>query len=121
MADESWDDPVKCAEFIEIFTSHIISDVRWFDLTGFSRNDLERIIQLLHGYYSHFVSDCPPEIREDLMCSAEDVLKSIAMASSISESEDGEMILSDELWEIVRKNPILLKYFTNRTQESKEN
>ena len=121
MADESWDDPVKCAKFIEIFTSHIISDVRWFDLKGFSRNDLERIIQLLHGYYSHFVSDCPQEIREDLMCSAEDVLKSIAMASSISESEDGEMILSDELWEIVRKNPILLKYFTSHVQESREN
>lgn len=109
----SWDEPVKCARFIERFTAHCLNDVQWFDLKSFSRNDLESIIRLLHGYYTCFVLDSPNEIREDLTCSAEDVLKGMTMASSIRNSEDGEMILGDELWELIRRDPFVLKFFIN--------
>lgn len=108
-----WDEPVRCAKFIERFTAHIPNDLRSFDLKDFSRRDLEGIIQLLHGYYTHFLLDSPPELREALRCSAEDVLRGMAMASSIVDGDDGEIILPDELWEMVREDPVLFRYFAD--------
>jgi hypothetical protein len=106
---ETWDEPVKCAEFIARFSSHNLSDVDSFNLRDYSRNDLEGIIELLHGLYTHFMLDNPVELRENLKCCAEDVLLSMALASSMENNEDGELILSDEVWDIVKKSPQLLK------------
>jgi hypothetical protein len=108
MSAESWDEPVKCAEFIERFTSHNLSDVDSFNLRDYSRNDLEGIIELLHGLYTHFMLDNTVEFRADMKCPVEDVLLSMAIASSMQENEDGELILSDEVWDIVKNSPQLL-------------
>jgi hypothetical protein len=105
---EKWDEPVKCAEFVEIFTSHNLRDVDRFNLRDYSRNDLEGIIELLHGLYTHFMLDNPVEFREDMKCCVEDVLLSMAIASSIQDNKDGEIILSDKVWNIVKNNPQLL-------------
>ena len=106
---ETWDEPVKCAEFIERFTSHNLRDVDSFNLRDYSRNDLEGIIELLHGLYTHFMLDNPVELRENMKCCVEDVMLSMAIASSMSDNEDGEVILSDEVWDIVKTSPKLLK------------
>ena len=109
MSTENWDDPAKCAKFIERFTSHNLHDVECFKLDEFTRKDLEGIIQLLHGYYTHFIIDSAREVRESLRCNGEDVLNVMMIASEIDIDENGEIILSDELWELVKKSPILLK------------
>ena len=106
---ETWDEPVKCAEFIERFTSHNLRDVDSFNFKDYSRNDLEGIIELLHGLYTHFMLDNSVELRENMKCCVEDVLLSMAIASSMSDNEDGEVILSDEVWDIVKTSPKLLK------------
>ena len=105
---ETWDEPVKCAEFIERFTSHNLSDVDSFNLGDYSRSDLEGIIELLHGLYTHFMLDSPIELRENIRCCVEDVLLSMAIASSMQEGEGGELVLSDEVWDIVKNSPQLL-------------
>lgn len=105
---ETWDEPVKCAEFVERFTSHNLSDVDSFNLRDYSRSDLEGIVELLHGLYTHFMLDNPVELREDIKCCVEDVLLSMAIASSMQDNEDGELILSDEVWDIVKNSPQLL-------------
>ena len=46
---ETWDEPVKCAEFVERFTSHNLSDVDSFNLRDYSRSDLEGIVELLRA------------------------------------------------------------------------
>ena len=112
MISETWDKPVKCAEFIERFTSHILGDAERFNLKDYTRSDLEGIIQLLHGFYTYFMQDNHIEVRETVKCSAYDVLTSMALVSSIQHNEEGELILSDELWDIVRKSPQLLKLLT---------
>jgi hypothetical protein len=109
---ETWDEPAKCARFIEIFTSHTLGDAESFNLEDYTRNDLEGMIQLLHGFYTHFMLDNPIEVRENMKCRADDVLTSMALASSIQYNDDGEVILSDELWNIVKNSPILLKLLT---------
>ena len=106
---ETWDEPVKCANFIERFTSHNLSDVERFNLKDYSRNDLEGIIELLHGLYTHFMLDNPIELRENMKCSVDEVLMSMALASCMQHNEEGELILSDELWGIVKHSPQLLK------------
>jgi hypothetical protein len=106
---EDWDDPLKCANFIERFTSHNLHDVEFFKLEEFTRKDLEGIIQLLHGYYTHFIVNSAFEVRESLRCNGEDVLEGMMIASEIDIDENGEIILSDELWELVKKSPTLLK------------
>ena len=106
---ETWDEPVKCAEFIERFTSHNLRDVDSFNFKDYSRNDLEGIIELLHGLYTHFMLDNSVELRENMKCCVEDVLLSMAIASSMEDNEDGEVILSDEVWDIVKTSPKLLK------------
>jgi hypothetical protein len=114
---ETWDEPVKCAEFIERFTSHNLSDVDSFNLRDYSRSDLEGIIELLHGLYTHFMLDSPVGLREDIRCRVEDVLLSMAIASSMQEGEGGELVLSDEVWDIVKNSPqlltMLLRYETS--------
>ena len=109
MSNEIWDEPVKCAEFIVRFSSHTLSDVDSFNLKDYSRNDLEGIIELLHGLYTHFMLDNPVELRENIKCCVEDVLLSMAIASSMQANEDGELILSEEVWDIVKNSPQLLK------------
>ena len=109
MSTENWDDPAKCANFIERFTSHNLHDVECFKLDGFTRKDLEGIIQLLHGYYTYFIENSAREVRESLRCNGEDVLKGMMIASEIDIDENGEIVLGDELWELVKKSPILLK------------
>jgi hypothetical protein len=105
-----WDDPVRCAKLVECFTSHNLDDVMQMDLGHLSRRDLESVIQLLHGYYTQFVMDSPPDVREALRCSCEDVLSSMMIASTMSRYEDGELVLEEEVWEIVRRSPQLLRY-----------
>ena len=109
MSTESWDEPVKCAKLIERFTSHNLSDAVSFNLKDYSRNDLEGIIQMLHGFYTSFMLDNSVEVLENIKCSVDDVLTSISLASSIHPNEEGELILSDELWGIVKHSPQLLK------------
>ena len=109
MSSETWDEPIKCAKLIEIFTSHNLSDVERFNLKDYTRNDLEGIIELLHGLYTQFMLDNPVDLREDMKCSSDDVLMSMALASCIKHNEEGELILSDELWGIVKQYPQLLK------------
>jgi len=106
---ETWNEPIKCAKFIERFTSHILGDVEISHLKDYTRNDLEGIIQLLHGYYTHFMLDSPVEVREKAKCVAEDVLTSMTFASSI-QYKDGEIILSDDLWYLVKNSPQFLKF-----------
>ena len=108
LSAETWDEPVKCAEFIERFTSHNLSDVDSFNLRDYSRNDLEGIVELLHGLYTHFMLDNPVKLRENMKCSVEDVLLSMAIASSMQDNDGGELILSDEVWDIVKNSPQLL-------------
>ena len=112
MSTDTWDEPFKCARFIERFTSHSLGDAEIIDLKDYTRNDLESIIQLLHGYYTHFMLNNPMEVRETAKCSADDVITSMALASSIQHNEEGELILSDELWGIVKNSPQLLKFLT---------
>lgn len=112
MSTETWDEPVKCAKLIERFTSHTLGDAESFNLKDYTRNDLEGIIQLLHGYYTHFMLDNPIEVRETAKCSEDDVLTSMALASSIQHNEEGELILSDDLWGLVKNSPQLLKFLT---------
>jgi hypothetical protein len=107
----SWDDPRGCAKFIERFTSHDLRDGCLLDLGAFSRRDLEGIVRLLYGYYTAFVLDSPPEVGEALRCSAEDVIEAMAMASRIGRTDSGEVLLDDELWDLTRRNPVLLRYF----------
>lgn len=106
---KTWDDPVKCAKFIERFTSHNLGDARYFNLKDYTRKDLEGIIHLLHGFYTHFILDNSKKVRETVKCRADDVLASMALVSSIKINEDGELLLSDEVWDIVKKSPHLLK------------
>ena len=106
---ETWDEPVKCAKFIERFTSHNLDDAQYFNLNNYTRKDLEGIIQLLHGFYTHFILDNPKEVRETVKCRADDVLASMALISSIKFNEKGELVLSDEVWNVVKKSPHLLK------------
>lgn len=106
---ETWDEPVKCAKLIERFTSHNLRDVERFNLKDYSRNDLEGIIEMLHGLYTHFMLDNPVELRENMKCSVDDVLMSMALASCLQDNEEGELILSDELWDFVKNSPQLLK------------
>ena len=103
MRSETWDEPVKCAKFIEKFTSHNIRDAESFNLREYSRNDLEGIIQLLHGFYTYFMIDSPDTVREKMKCSVNDVVNGMLLASSIGQNEEGELVLSDELWDIVNK------------------
>lgn len=109
---EVWDEPVKCAKFIEKFTSYNLSDAESFNLRDYSRNDLEGIIQLLHGFYSYFMLENPMEIRETTKCCVNEVLMSMALASSIHDNQDGEIIINDELWGIIKNNPHLLNFLT---------
>ena len=112
MSTETFDEPEKCAKFIERFTSHTLGDAESFNLKDYTRNDLEGMIQLLHGFYTHFILDNHEEVRETVRCSADDVLTSIILASSLQHNEEGELILSDELWDIVKNSPQLLKLLT---------
>ena len=112
MSTETWDEPVKCAKFIERFTSHTLGDAESFNLQDYTRNDLEGMIQLLHGYYTHFMLDNPMEVRETVKCSADDVLTSMDLVSAIQHNEEGELILGDELWGIVKNSPQLLTLLT---------
>ena len=109
MSAENWDDPAKCANFIERFTSHNLHDVGCFKLDEFKRKDLEGIIQLLHGYYTYFIIESARELRESLRCNGEDVLKVMMISPEIDIDENGEIVLDDELWELVKKSPTLLK------------
>ena len=109
MKTENWDDLEKCADFIERFTSHNIHDAERFNLEEFSRKDLEGIIHLLHGYYTHYFVNSSSEVRETLRCNSEDVLEGMMISSEIDIDENGEIILGDELWELVKKSPTLLK------------
>ena len=111
MDNGSWDDPCGCAKFIERFTSHDLRDGCLRDLGAFSRRDLEGILRLLYGYYTAFVLDSPQEVGEALRCSAEDVIEAMAMASRIGRTDSGEVLLDDELWDLTRRNPVLLRYF----------
>lgn len=70
------------------------------------------MIQLLHGFDTHFILDNPNEIRETMKCNADDVVTSMALASSIEYHTDGEIILNDELWNIVKESSHLLKLLT---------
>ena len=117
MNTETWDEPVKCAKFIERFTTHNLGDAEITDLKDYTRNDLEGIIQLLHGYYTQFILDNPMETRETAKCNADDVLTSMTLASTIQHNEEGDLILSDELWNLVKNSPQLLKFLT-RTEIS---
>jgi hypothetical protein len=112
VSTETWDEPVKCAKFIERFTSHTLGDAEITDLKDYTRNDLEGIIQLLHGYYTQFILDNPMEARETAKCNADDVLTSMTLASTIQKNEEGDLILSDELWDLVKNSPQLLKLLT---------
>lgn len=109
MITETWNEPIKCAKFIERFTSHILGDFEISHLKDYTRNDLEGIIQLLHGFYTHFMLDNSIEVREKAKCYAEDVLTSMTLASSI-QYKDGEIILSDDLWDLVKNSPQFLKF-----------
>ena len=111
MDSSSWDDPRRCAKFIERFTSHDLKDGCRLDLGTFSRKDLEGIVQLLYGYYTAVVLDSPPEVREALRCTAEDVMRAMSMASRIGRTDSGEILLDDELWDLTRRSPVLLRYF----------
>ena len=108
MDEAPWDDPVRCAKLVECFTSHNIDDVMRMDLCRLTRRDLEGVLQLLHGYYTQFVLDSPPDVREALRCSCEDVLRSMAIASAMSRGEEGET--QEGEWEMVRRSPQLLRY-----------
>ena len=112
MSTDTWDEPVKCAKFIERFTTHTLGDTEITDLKDYTRNDLEGIIQLLHGYYTQFILDNPMETRETAKCNADDVLTSMTLASTIQKNEEGDLILSDELWDLVKNCPHLLKLLT---------
>jgi hypothetical protein len=107
---ETWDDPLKCAKFIERFTSHTLDDAECFNLRDYTRNDLEGMIQLLHGYYTHFMLESPAHVRKDMECRAVDVLTSMSLVSSMQIDEKGEIILNDELWEIAKNSPHLLRF-----------
>ena len=113
----SWDDPVECAKFIERFTSHDLRHGGLLDLGAFSRRDLEGIVRLLFGYYSAFVLDSPPEVGEALRCSAEDVIEAMDIASKVGCTDSGEVLLDDELWDLTRRNPALLRYFVEQHSE----
>jgi len=117
VSTETWDEPIKCAKFIERFTTHTLGDTEITDLKDYTRNDLEGIIQLLHGYYTQFILDNPMETRETAKCNADDVLTSMTLASTIQHNEEGDLILSDELWDLVKNSPQLLKFLT-RTEIS---
>lgn len=47
----------------------------------------------------------PPEIEEAKKYSVKDVIKAMAMASTMSHSESGEAFLDDDLWDLTRKTP----------------
>jgi hypothetical protein len=47
-----------------------------------------------------------------MKCNADDVLISIALSSTIQYNDYGGLILSDELWGIVKNSPQLLKILT---------
>ncbi|MCW4020258.1 MAG: hypothetical protein NWF14_03395 [Candidatus Bathyarchaeota archaeon] len=111
MDEKSWDDPRRCAKFIERFTSHDLVNGSWLELGSFSRKDLEGIVQLLYGYYTAVVLDSPPELGDALRCTAEDVMRAMSMASWIGRSDSGEIVLDDELWDLTRRSPVLLRYF----------
>ncbi len=111
MDNGSWDDPWRCAKFIERFTSHDLRNGFPLDLGTFSRRDLEGIVRLLYGYYTAFVLDSPPEVGEVLRCSAENVIEAMGMASRMGRTDSGEVLLDDELWDLTRRNPVLLRYF----------
>ena len=117
MSTDTWDEPAKCAKFIERFTNHNLGDAEITDLKDYTRNDLEGIIQLLHGYYTQFILDNLMEARETAKCNADDVLTSMTLASTIQHDEEGDLILSDELWNLVKNSPQLLKVLT-RTEIS---
>jgi len=110
-----WDDPVRCAKLVECFTSHNLDDITQMDLGRLTRRDLEAVLQLLHGYYTQFVLDSPPDVREALRCSYEDVLSSMAIASAMSRGEEGETLEGE--WEMVRRSPQLLRYLVRDHEE----
>jgi hypothetical protein len=114
---DTWDEPAKCARFIERFTSHTLGDAEITHLEDYTRNDLEGIIQLLHGYYTQLIQDNPTETRETTKCTADDVLTSMTLASTTHRDEQGDLILSDELWGLVKNSPQLLNLLI-RTETS---
>jgi hypothetical protein len=111
LRNNTWDNPLKCAEIIEYFTSHTLDCSGLNELKKLTRKDLEGIIHLLYGYYTHFAIESPQEIREALRCSAEDVIESMRIASKIDLDENGEIRIDDETWNIVKGSPQLLRYF----------
>ena len=112
MGTEIWDEPEKCAYFIERFTSHTLSDSEKFMLEEYTRNDLEGLINFLHGFYSQLIMECPTETREAVKCSSDDVLRSMALASSLRCSGDGRLVLNAEVWDVVKDSPYLLNLLT---------
>ncbi|MGD2142768.1 MAG: hypothetical protein PVH79_04735 [Candidatus Bathyarchaeota archaeon] len=107
--EDRWDDPVRCAEFIEYFTSHDLEGTRGPDLEGLTRSDLEGIIRLLHGYYTHFAMESPPEVKESLRCSVQDVMEGMSIASGIEVDDEGKIVLNEEAWRVVKESPFLLR------------
>jgi hypothetical protein len=101
-----WDQPLKCAKFIDKFTSHNLKDSIDFNLNKFSRRDLEGIIHLLHGFYTQFVNE-NPEIKEYLSRNYVEVLEAMSIVDSLFYDESGELCIDEESWKQVKDNPHL--------------
>ena len=75
-----------------------------FNLNKYTRNDLEGIIHLLHGFYSQFVCE-NPELQEYLSCNFIEVLEAMSFAESLFFDESGELCIDEKLWKRVKDNP----------------
>jgi hypothetical protein len=99
-----WDQPLKCAKFIEKFTSHDLEDSKDFNLNEFTREDLEGMIHLLHGFYSQFVRD-NSELQENLNCNFIEVLEAMSLVESLFFDEYGDLCIDERSWKRVKENP----------------
>ena len=79
-----------------------------FKLDDFTRNDLEGIIYLLHGFYSQFVSE-NLGLQKALHCDSEEVIEAISLVDSLTINDIGELIVDEETWKSVKNDPLLIQ------------
>jgi hypothetical protein len=110
-----WDQPLKCAKFIDKFTSHNLKDSTEFNLQEYTRNDLERIIHLLHGFYTQFVHE-DPALQEYLHCNFLEVLEAMSLTESFFLNASGELCIDKVSWRHIIENPHLIQTLLQLSQ-----
>lgn len=99
-----WDQPLKCAKFIDKFTAYNLKDSMEFNLDEYTRNDLEGIIHFLHGFNSQFIRE-NSEFQEYLHCNFNEILEAMSLAESFFFDESGELCVDERLWKRIKDNP----------------